>query len=121
MSDDLISFLWYVVGGLGVILAIILAGVVIGFIRKPLNQFLTRVLKDETVAKFGTTFVLVLIGLRGLVAVLGSVNQEHTNFLFNNLVRQLNGMVDDIQWVIYIAALFFIGYAIQGWKGHSEE
>jgi len=104
-----------------VVLALILAAVVIFFVRKPLTAFLTLIVKDEKVAKFGATFLLILLGLRGFEAATDMINQMHASFFFNNITNLLHGMASDIQWVVYIGALLFIGYAIMGWKGKTEE
>ena len=117
MSDETYAALWYVVGVAGFLLALGLTAVVIMLVRKPLAQFLARIVRDEKVANMGATFVLVLLALRGLEGILDSINQTHLNFLFGKITGMLAGMANDIQWVIYIAALLFIGYSLQGWRG----
>ena len=117
MSDETYAALWYVVGVAGFLLALGLTAAVIMLVRKPLAQFLARIVRDEKVANMGATFVLVLLALRGLEGILDSINQTHLNFLFGKMTGMLAGMANDIQWVIYIAALLFIGYSLQGWRG----
>ena len=117
MSDETYAALWYVVGVAGFLLALGLTAAVILLVRKPLAQFLARIVRDEKVANMGATFVLVLLALRGLEGILDSINQTHLNFLFGKITGMLAGMANDIQWVIYIAALLFIGYSLQGWRG----
>lgn len=117
MSDETYAALWYVVGVAGFLLALGLTAAVIMLVRKPLAQFLARIVRDEKVANMGATFVLVLLALRGLEGILDSINQTHLNFLFGKITGMLAGMANDIQWVIYIAALLFIGYSLQGWRG----
>jgi len=121
MSPDVEVVLWWVVGILGFLLALILAAAIIFFVRKPMTAFLTLIVKDEKVAKFGTTFLLILLGLRGFEAATDMINQMHASFFFNNITNLLRGIAGDIQWVVYIGALLFIGYAIMGWKGKTEE
>jgi hypothetical protein len=107
-------------GSLGFILA---GGVTVGvilWVRRPLARVLNHLLKDEVIANMGATFVLILLGLRGLSAMFDYVSHPLLSPFFNNLTRLLINLADEIQWAIWIAALLFIGYALQKRSASSE-
>ncbi len=100
-------------GFLGFILA---GGVTVGvilWVRRPLARVLNQLLDDEAIADTGATFVLILLGLRGLSAMFDYVTHPLLSPFFDNLTRLLINLADEIQWAVWIAALLFIGYALQ--------
>lgn len=108
-------------GFLGFILA---GGVTVGvilWVRRPLARVLQHLLDDALIANTGATFVLILLGLRGISAMFNYVKHPIIGEFFDNLTRLLNNLADDVQWAIWIAALLFIGYAIRGRKTTTEE
>jgi len=110
------------VGVLGFIVAAGAAVAVIYFVRKPLSEFLERLLGDKVIAKSGTTFVGILLALRGLSAAFGFIRQPNLNDFFGSILGMLNAMADEVQWVVWIGALLFIGYSILGRsKSDAEE
>lgn len=115
--NDVFAFLVELVG------FVLAAGLTVGvifWVRRPLAQLLARLIRDETVAQAGTTFVLILLGLRGLSAMFGYITQPNLSQLFGGLTGLLNRLADEIQWAVWIAALLFIGYSIQGWRRAAD-
>lgn len=115
------SLFGLVTGFLGFILA---GGVTVGvilWVRRPLTRVLKRLLNDELIANAGATFVLILLGLRGVSTMFDYVTHPILGEFFDNLTRLLNNLANDIQWAVWIAALLFIGYAIRGRKPNVEE
>jgi hypothetical protein len=110
----------FLVGTIGFLLAIAIAAGLVFWIRKPLADLLGRLVGDETIASAGAMFVAVLIGLHGLTTAFGFIRQTHLQTLFSRLFSMLDRMAGSIQWVIYIAALLFIGWSIKG-RGTSGE
>jgi hypothetical protein len=110
----------FLVGAIGFLLAIAIAAGLVFWIRKPLADLLGRLVGDETIASAGAMFVAVLIGLHGLTTAFGFIRQTHLQTLFSRLFSMLDRMAGSIQWVIYIAALLFIGWSIKG-RGTSGE
>ncbi len=108
------GFVSGLIGVLGFLLAAGAAVAVIYLIRRPLKEFLERLLGDEVVARAGTTFVLILLGLRGVTAAFGFIRQPNLREFVDGVLGMLSGMADEVQWVIWIGALLFIGYAIRG-------
>ena len=113
-------FVRILVGIVGFLLALAIAAGLIFWLRKPLKDLLQRLVDDETIASAGALFVAVLIGLYGLTTAFEFIQETHINRLFSNLFGMLNQMAGVIQWVVYIAALLFIGWSIRG-KGASGE
>jgi len=107
-------------GFLGFILA---GGVTVGvilWVRRPLARVLQHLLDDAMIANTGATFVLVLLGLRGISAMFNYITHPIIGDFFNNLTRLLNNLADEIQWAIWIAALLSIGYAIRARTSNEE-
>ena len=118
MSIDWNSVFWFVVRLLGFLLAVALTVGVIYWLRQRLISFLTELIPNEKLVSTGTTFVMLLLGLQGAGWALNYINQAQLNTLLNGLVSLSQGLAGVIQWAVYIAALFFIAYAI---KGHSSQ
>jgi hypothetical protein len=110
---DWTSVFDFITGLLGVILAAGLTVFAISYIRRPLAAFLGLLIADEQVVKAGASFVALLIGLRGLSAVLGFITQTQLSRLLMNLSSMLQDLAGVVQWAAYIAALLFIGYSIR--------
>ena len=60
---------------IGFFLTIIASGGVMFFVHRALTQLLGRLVKDEAVARAGTTLVLILLGLKAVTAALRYVTQ----------------------------------------------
>ncbi len=108
----LASFLGFILAG-GVTAGVIL------WVRRPLARVLQHLLDDTLIAKTGATFVLILLGLRGLSVMFDYVTHPVIGTFFDNLTRLLITLADEIQWAIWIAALLFIGYAIR--ESHTDD
>ena len=113
-------FLRVLVGFLGFVLSLAIAAGLIVWLRKPLKDLLLRLVEDETIAAAGALFVAILIGLYGLSTAFTFIREAHVTQLFGTLFTMLDQMAGVIQWVIYIAALLFIGWSIRG-KGAAGE
>ena len=50
----------------------------------------------------------------GVTAAFGFVRQPNLHEFFDGVLGMLSGMADEVQWVIWIGALLFIGYALRG-------
>ncbi len=111
----------FLVGVSGFVLALAIAGGVIWFLRAPLRKVLQQLIGDKEIAEAGTWFVLVLLGVHGAKAALGYVTQTHLKLLLSGLIDLLMGMADVIRWVVYIAALLFIGYSLQARRLGAKE
>jgi len=113
-------FVRVLVGFLGFVFSLAIAAGLIVWLRKPLEELLLRLVEDETIAAAGALFVAALIGLYGLSTAFTFIGEAHVTQLFGNLFSMLDRMAGVIQWVIYIAALLFIGWSIRG-KGAAGE
>jgi hypothetical protein len=116
-THDILALL---TGFVGFVLAIALTAGVILLVRKPIIRILQYLVGDETVARSGAIFALILLGLQGLTVALNYITQENLSRLFGGLTGLLDGLAGVIQWVVYIAALLFIGYSLRGWKKPSD-
>lgn len=106
----------YIMGQLvGMLLAAGVTMAAIYLVRGPLERFLAALIDDPVVARLGSSFVLLLFGLRGLVAILNYITQPELQEVLGELIRLLERLAADVQWVAQVAALFFIGYAISRW------
>jgi len=101
------------VGLVGFVLALALTAGVIYLIRIPLAQFLKHLLDDETVAMFGVTLVLLLMGIKGLSTAFSFITNDSLRFLSSRLISLLGNLAGVIEWAAYIGALLFIGYSIR--------
>ena len=115
------GILQFLTGLAGLALALVIAGAVIWFIRPHLTRVLQLLVGDKSVAEAGTAFVLVLLGLYGLRAALGFISQAQLSRLFSGLMEMLLNMAGVVQWVVYIAALLFIGYSLQARLGAGKK
>ena len=70
--------------------------------------------------KAGVSLVLILLAVRGLSTTLGFFSQSDLNQFFGGLTGLLNRFADALQWVAYIGALLFIGFAILGRHGEDD-
>ena len=111
----------FITGLVGVLLAAGLTVFAISYIRKPLAGFLSLLIDDEGVVKAGASFVALLIGLRGLSAVLGFITQTQLSRLLLNLSSMLQDLAGVVQWAAYIAALLFIGYSIRARRDRVDQ
>jgi hypothetical protein len=111
----------FITGLAGFFFAVAITVAVVYFARKPINSFLNHILQDEVIAKTGTTFVIILLALEGFRYTFGFITQPQVNTFFNGLSNLLNGLAGVIQWVVYIAALLFIGFSIQKFVKSEEE
>ena len=109
------------VGFLGIIGAIVITAFAFSIIKKPLSNFLTHILKDQIIADYGVNFTLLILGIEGLKSALGYITQPNLADLLSGLTQLLSRIIDGIQWVVYISALLFIGYAILSNKVHSQK
>lgn len=107
------SVLEFLTGLAGFVLALAITAAIIWFIRAPLGRVLQVLIGDKVVAEAGSFFVLILLGLYGLRAALNYITQANLSLLFRGLTGLLVDLAGVIQWVIYIAALLFIGYSLQ--------
>lgn len=104
----------------GFLLAAVITIGVIYIIRQPLAQVLSRLVDDEVVVRFGVTFVLLIIGIKGLSAAFGFITHDGFRQFSTRLISLLDNLAGVVQWVAYIAALLFIGYSIRKWREIKE-
>jgi len=110
-----------ITGLVGFLAAAAITAAVVFFARKPINSFLSHVLGDDLIAKTGTAFVVILLVLEGFRYTFNFITQPQVNTFFNGLSNLLDGLAGVIQWVVYIAALLFIGFSIQKFVKSKEE
>lgn len=109
----------FLINLIGFALAVALAGAVIYWIRKPMENLLTHIIKDQEWVKPGVSFVLILLGLQGLRTALSFVSQPNLSRLVDSLSSLLIQLAGELQWAVYIAVLLFIAYSIRG-RGKQE-
>jgi hypothetical protein len=115
------SILSAVIKIIGFFLTGITAGVVIFLVHRALSRLLGRLIPDEIIAQAGATLAVILLGLKGLSAVLRYITQNELRYLHNGLTGLLDDMAGVIQWVVLIVVLLFIGYTLRGWRGGPSE
>lgn len=110
-----------IAGLVGFFFAAAITVAVVFFARKPVSTFLTHILGDEVIAKVGTTFVAILLGLVGFRYTFGFITQPQVSTFFHGIANLLDGLAGVLQWVVYIAALLFIGFSIQKFVKSSDK
>ena len=110
---DTIQVFNIIAGLAGFFFAVAITVAVVFFSRKPVTSFLTHVLGDEVIAKTGATFVIILMALEGFRFAFGYITQPQLYTFFSGITNLLNSLAGVLQWVVYIAALLFIGFSIQ--------
>jgi hypothetical protein len=109
---------------LGQVVGILIAGgltlAVVVLLQGPVERFLLHLLNDPVVARMGTLFIVVLFSLHGLAAVLDYITQPELHAILGGLSALLLRMADAVQWLVQVAALLFIGYALGGRRGTED-
>lgn len=115
-----VAFGAYLAMLVGFILAAGITVLVAFLLEKPLRRFLTHLLGDEVVARTGTIFVLIVLGLHGLSVVVSYIPGARAREFLTKLTSLGLRLAEEVQWVAWIAALLFIGYAIRQRFGSDE-
>lgn len=109
---------------LGQVVGILIAGgltlAVVVLLQRPVERFLLHLLGDPVVARMGTLFIVVLLSLHGLATVLDYITQPELHAILGNLSGLLLRMAEAVQWLVQVAALLFIGYALKKGSGSRE-
>lgn len=102
---------------LGQVVGVLIAGgltlAVVVLLQRPVERFLLHLLDDPVVARMGTLFVVILLSLHGLATVLDYITQPELHAILGNLSGLLLRMAGAVQWLVQVAALLFIGYALK--------
>lgn len=102
---------------LGQVVGILIAGgvtlAVVVLVQGPLERFLLYLLGDRVVARTATVFTVILFSLHGLATVLDYITQPQLHVVLAGLTGLLLRLADVLQWVVQVAALLFVGYALR--------
>ncbi|MCD6552887.1 MAG: hypothetical protein J7M16_02620 [Anaerolineae bacterium] len=113
MEDiTLSSVLNFVVRTVAFILSVGLTVAVAFLIKQPLVNVLTKLL-DEDFARLGLIFAWVLIGLGGLSTAFSFITWPPIQPILRSIIDPLNSAVGSLKWIVWVAALLFIGYSIR--------
>ncbi len=107
-----VSVLNFLVQGAAFIISVGLTAAVAFLIRQPLVNVLTRLL-DEDFARLGLIFAWVLIALAGLSTAFSFITWSPIQPLLRSITAPLNSAASELKWIVWIAALLFIGYSIR--------
>ncbi len=106
---------------IGFIMVVLVSAGVIWVVYRAFAKLLNRLIGDETVARALTVLGMILLGLKGLIAALSYITQPELRYLHTGLTDLLSGMAGVVQWMVLIAVILFVGYALQGYRGPAEE
>jgi uncharacterized membrane protein YraQ (UPF0718 family) len=120
MSNDvtLSGVLDFLVGAVAFIISVGLTVAVAFLVKKPLVNILTKLL-DEDFARLGLIFAWVLIGLAGLSTAFSFITWHPIQPVLRSITGPLNSAASELKWIVWIAALLFIGYSIRARAGED--
>jgi uncharacterized membrane protein YraQ (UPF0718 family) len=111
-SDTLGTVLNLIVNAVAFILSVGLTVAIAFLIKQPLVNVLTKLL-DEDFARLGLIFAWVLIGLAGLSTAFSFIAWPPIQPILRSITGPLKSAASELKWVVWIAALLFIGYSIR--------
>ncbi len=111
-NDALDTVLNLIVNAVAFIISVGLTVAVAFLIKQPLVNVLTKLL-DEDFARLGLVFAWVLIGLAGLSTAFSFITWPPIQPILRSIIDPLNSAVGSLKWIVWVAALLFIGYSIR--------
>jgi len=111
-NDALDTVLNLIVNAVAFIISVGLTVAVAFLIKQPLVNVLTKLL-DEDFARLGLVFAWVLIGLAGLSTAFSFITWPPIQPILRSIIDPLNGAAGSLKWIVWVAALLFIGYSIR--------
>ena len=111
-NDALDTVLNLIVNAVAFIISVGLTVAVAFLIKQPLVNVLTKLL-DEDFARLGLIFAWVLIGLAGLSTAFSFITWPPIQPILRSITGPLKGAASELKWIVWVAALLFIGYSIR--------